>query len=253
MNFDAVVVAGGRGSRLGGEPKPLLVHRGKTLLEHSLEALADAARIAVVGPPELSAAVSRFAAAADPGQLILLTREHPAFAGPAAAVAAGLHALAEDTGAANASGESDDLEPEARSESPLTVVLAADLLDPGPAVAGVVAAAGRDFDAGSAWVPVDATGRLQPLSCAVATDALRAAVGAAEAGTGGLADSSMMLLLAKVHIVRLALDGVEFNDVDTWADAGRHGIGRPERNERPEDGTASGGTRGGTAGTGTVG
>ncbi|MET1036560.1 MAG: NTP transferase domain-containing protein [Arthrobacter sp.] len=222
MRYDAVVVAGGRGSRLGGEAKPLLVHAGRTLLGHALAAVSGAVRIAVVGPTGLARAVADHGAEADPGQLLLLTREEPAFGGPAAAVAAGLHAL-HDAALADARAGSEPPVP------PLTVVLAADLLDPAPAVRGVLEAAEGGYDAGSAWVPLDAAGRLQPLSCAVATAALREAVAAGEAAPGGLADSSMMRLLARVQIVRLSLDGVSFDDVDTWDDAGRAGISRPSR------------------------
>lgn len=78
--FDAIVLAGGRGSRLGGIDKSALVHRGSTLLEHSLAAVADARRVVLVGdrpaPHGVIGAV-----------------EDPPGAGPAAAVAAGLAAL----------------------------------------------------------------------------------------------------------------------------------------------------------------
>lgn len=246
MNFDAIVVAGGRGSRLGGRDKPLLLHRGTTLLDHALRATADARRIAVVGPTELNAAVSRYAAEADAGQVITLTREYPAFAGPAAAVAAGARALGD-----GAAGEV----PVPGSHAPLTLILAADLVEPAPIAAGILryalehppeapAQAGTAPDDqpaglaleefGTAWVPVDADGRLQPLSCVVETPALLRAIDAAEKPGEGLANSSMMRLLAKVQIVRVSLDGVDYADVDTWEDADNAGIARP-----PVDGRAT--------------
>lgn len=256
MNFDAIVVAGGRGSRLGGRDKPLLLHRGTTLLDHALRATAGARRIAVVGPTELNPAVSRYAAEADAGQVITLTREYPAFAGPAAAVAAGARSLGD-----RIAGEV----PVDRSHAPLTLILAADLVEPAPIAAGILrytfdhcaeapAAttpgttpgtapratgqaprtapdAERDGLAleefGTAWVPVDVTGRLQPLSCVIETPALLRAIDAAEKPGEGLANSSMMRLLAKVHIVRVGLDGVDYADVDTWEDADKAGIVRP--------------------------
>ena len=85
MEFDAIILAGGRSSRLGGVPKSGLIYDGATLLERSLRAAGAAGRTVVVGP--------------DPGDLpggVLTCREDPPFAGPAAAIAAGLAALAAD-------------------------------------------------------------------------------------------------------------------------------------------------------------
>ncbi|WP_275693401.1 NTP transferase domain-containing protein [Nocardioides sp. TF02-7] len=48
--FAAVVLAGGRGSRLGGFDKAGIEVRGRTLLEHALDAVVDAAEVVVVGP-----------------------------------------------------------------------------------------------------------------------------------------------------------------------------------------------------------
>ena len=77
MEFDALILAGGRSSRLGGVPKSQLLYDGATLLALSLSASAGAGATVVVGP--------------DPGTLpagVLSCREEPAFAGPAAAIAA---------------------------------------------------------------------------------------------------------------------------------------------------------------------
>lgn len=84
---------------------------------------------------------------------------------------------------------------------------------------------------GRAWVPVDEQGRLQPLSCVIETAALLRAIEAAEKPGEGLANSSMMRLLAKVQIVRVSLDGVDYADVDTWEDADKAGIARPSAPE----------------------
>lgn len=248
MNFDAIVVAGGRGSRLGGTDKPLLHHAGATLLDHALQATSAAQRIAVVGPSELNPVISAYAAEADAGQVITLTREYPAFAGPAAAVAAGLRALGD--------GAADEV-PVPGDHAPLTLILAADLIHPGPVAAAIVAHAVEHYPEGAAaapadqpvedpaddggpwtefgraWVPVDADGRLQPLSCVVETQALLRAIEAAEKPGEGLANSSMMRLLAKVQIIRVALDGVDYADVDTWEDADKAGIARPSARGGP--------------------
>uniref|UniRef100_UPI0039EF6021 molybdenum cofactor guanylyltransferase n=1 Tax=Sinomonas sp. G460-2 TaxID=3393464 RepID=UPI0039EF6021 len=50
LAFDAIVLAGGRSSRLGGYPKPRLVYEGVTLLDRALGAVSAARRVAVVGP-----------------------------------------------------------------------------------------------------------------------------------------------------------------------------------------------------------
>lgn len=245
MKFDAIIVAGGRGSRLGGRDKPLLAHGGTTLLEHALQAVSAANRIAVVGPTELNPVISQYAGGASPGQILTLTREYPAFAGPAAAVAAGLSSLGD--------GTAEEI-PTPVEHAHLTLILAADLIDPGPVVAGIVAHASEQEAAGwvqatpeidgieaeglgtegfgRAWVPVDANGRLQPLSCVVETAALLQAVESATRQGQGLANSSMMRLLAKVQIVRVSLDGVDYTDVDTWEDADRAGISRPPDSAR---------------------
>ncbi|MFC8046039.1 NTP transferase domain-containing protein [Nocardia sp. NPDC057353] len=94
---DAVVLAGGRASRMGGVDKPGIVVGGRSLLAAALAAVAGCARVAVVGPDR-----------AELGPEILQTREQPPGAGPVAALAAGLAALGADP-------------------APLVVVLAADL------------------------------------------------------------------------------------------------------------------------------
>ena len=77
-SYDAVVLAGGRAARLGGRAKPQLVVGGRTILESVLDAVADAGRRIVVGPPQpVPAGVG-------------LVREEPPGGGPVAALHAGL-------------------------------------------------------------------------------------------------------------------------------------------------------------------
>lgn len=216
MSFDAIIVAGGRGSRLGGVSKPLLTRNGRSLLASALQAVAAAGNIAVVGTQELAAVVEAYAAGAPAGQRVLITREDPVYGGPAAAVAAGRRAL--DAGP----GDPEDA-------AAYTVVIAADMLEPGPLVAAVLdAAVNSPAAAGStAWVPVDGEGRLQPLGCVIGTSALRAAIADAAAVAGTLENASMMRLLATVQIERLKLKDLDFSDIDTPADVGRYGIDMP--------------------------
>jgi len=79
--FDAVVLAGGRGRRLGGTDKPGLVVGGQSLLGAVISAVtsAGAERIVVVGPERPGA----------PGR-VRYAREDPPGRGPVAALACGL-------------------------------------------------------------------------------------------------------------------------------------------------------------------
>ncbi|WP_306360094.1 NTP transferase domain-containing protein [Nocardia sp. CC227C] len=81
---DAIVLAGGRATRMGGVDKPAIVVGGQSMLDAALGAVAGCARTVVVGPqrPEL------------PPE-ILQAQEIPAGAGPVAAIAAGLGVLAD--------------------------------------------------------------------------------------------------------------------------------------------------------------
>ena len=79
-DFDAIVLAGGTARRLGGTPKHAVIVDGQTLLARTLEAVAGAASIVVVGDANLRPLVG----AAE------VVREDPPLAGPAAGIAAAL-------------------------------------------------------------------------------------------------------------------------------------------------------------------
>jgi molybdenum cofactor guanylyltransferase len=76
--YTAVVLAGGRAARLGGQAKPQLVVGDRPMLATVLDAVADAAARIVVGPPQ--------PVPAD----VVLVREQPPGGGPVAALRAGL-------------------------------------------------------------------------------------------------------------------------------------------------------------------
>lgn len=78
MSFDAIVVAGGSGTRLGGRDKAELVVAGGRLLDIVIAACADAQRTVVVGPQRPTA------------RGVVWTCEDPPGGGPCAAVVAGL-------------------------------------------------------------------------------------------------------------------------------------------------------------------
>src|SRR5688572_27736790 len=73
MDFDAVVLAGGRAERLEGADKAALDVAGATLLDRALRAVAGARTVVVVGderPTDVP---------------VVWTRERPAYGGPVAA------------------------------------------------------------------------------------------------------------------------------------------------------------------------
>jgi molybdenum cofactor guanylyltransferase len=82
--YAAVVLAGGRGARLGGRAKPQLVVGDRTILAAVLAAVADAAQRVVVGPPQ------------PVPDGVLVVREQPPGGGPVAALRAGLEHVTAD-------------------------------------------------------------------------------------------------------------------------------------------------------------
>jgi molybdopterin-guanine dinucleotide biosynthesis protein A len=82
--YAAVVLAGGRAARLGGQAKPQLDVGGRPMLAAVLAAVADATPRIVVGPPQPV-----------PPEVVVV-REEPPRGGPVAALRAGLAAVATD-------------------------------------------------------------------------------------------------------------------------------------------------------------
>ena len=143
--YTAVVLAGGKAARLGGQAKPQLLVGGRSILAAVLEAVAGAERRIVVGPPQLVATN------------VLLVRERPPGGGPVAAVRAGLVDVASD----------------------VVVVLAGDL----PFLTTTVVDGLRERLTGDGVLVVDDTGRDQYLLGAWRTAALRAAMAAGSGPT----------------------------------------------------------------------
>ncbi|MCX6499273.1 MAG: NTP transferase domain-containing protein [Arthrobacter sp.] len=206
MEYDAVILAGGRSSRLGGACKAGLTVDGATLLELSLRAAGGARRAVVVGP--------------DPGGLppgVLGCREDPPFSGPAAAIAAGLSALAEAGAGA----------PAAPAPAPLTLVLACDMPRVAAAVGALLDAVANGADGGlDGAVAVSADGRRQPLVGLYGTTALRRAVADA-ARQNTLEGGSVFALLASLELCTVPVPPGSTDDVDTWEDASALGVSNP--------------------------
>ncbi|MGW2662383.1 NTP transferase domain-containing protein [Nocardia tengchongensis] len=182
---DAIVLAGGKASRMGGVDKPALVVGGQSMLDAALTAVAGCARTVVVGPhrPELPPEV-------------LQAQEIPAGAGPVAAIAAGLGALA---GCEFPAG--------------LIVVLAADM--PFLTAAAIDELLSHARESGSdAVFAADASGRPQYLVGVWRRAALEAALKALDSLV-----NRPMKALVPVDTAMVALPGVE--DCDTPEDVRR--------------------------------
>ncbi|MEO8907809.1 MAG: NTP transferase domain-containing protein, partial [Microbacteriaceae bacterium] len=222
MRMDAVVLAGGRSSRLAGRPKAQLVYRGTTLLERAITAAADtgARRIAVVGTDEHGAMNDRFLSARLASTRLILTREDPPFGGPAAGIAAGIAALdavAEDTVA--------EADAEADATTASVLVLACDLPQVARAVPALTAA--LPLPAGVDGVMLtDAAERAQPLTAIYRWSALHAAI-AERRGRGELNGLSVRALLGTLEIMTVTAPPGSTDDIDTPADAARFDIALP--------------------------
>lgn len=176
--FCAVVLAGGTAARMDGVDKASVEYAGRTLLEHALDALIDAAEVVVVGR------------AVPTTRPVTFTREDPPHGGPVAGLLTGRDALL-------------------RSPT-LLGVLAVDM----PRVSWSTfrrlreAAAGRD----GAFL-VDEEGRRQ---LAGVLDVAR--LDAVRPDLEGQHGMPLHRLLAGLDLALVPPDGDEARDVDTWAD-----------------------------------
>jgi molybdopterin-guanine dinucleotide biosynthesis protein A len=144
-SYTAVVLAGGKAARLGGRAKPQLLVGGRPILAAVLDAVADAERRIVVGPPQpVPAGVE-------------VVRERPPRGGPVAAVRAGLADVGTD----------------------VVVLLAGDL----PFVTAALVDELRGRLTADGVLVVDDTGRDQYLLGAWRTEPLRSAVATASGPT----------------------------------------------------------------------
>lgn len=196
MIVDAIVLAGGRSSRLGSFPKAELYFAGETLLSRTLSAVRIARRTVVVGPMPTEALPEG----------VLCTREDPPLGGPAAGIAAGANCLVSQPG-----------EP-----SEVILVVACDM----PNIEGVIPPLLEAFERqpdSDGIVPTDADGRRQPLAAAYRTASLVAAVRGHEMA-GSLSGVAVSVLIQDLALASLAVADQSTADVDNWEDADRLGV-----------------------------
>ena len=178
--FDAIIVAGGSGSRLGGVVKADLEVGGLRLLDRVLIAARHAQQRVVVGLVDVPAGVRQVV-------------EDPPGSGPAAGLVAGLDAI--------------------EVPSPWTVVLACDLPGAEEAVPQLIEAAMQGGDAdGHCLGAMDGTP--QWLLGIHRSDALRKAA----ADYGDPRGRSVRGLLAPLRLAVIADVDEVGKDVDTWGD-----------------------------------
>ncbi len=203
MTFDAIVVAGGRGSRLGGSDpgdKAVVELAGRPLVEHVLAALAGAERVVCVAgnlPSSLPG---------DPLRCV----EQPVGAGPLAAVAAGMQHIS----------------------APIVALVAADTPFIGESLNALQVALASG--AADAAVLTDGDGRRHYLAAMWRTDSLQAAL-------DGLGDAAGRSMRSLYDIPQLSVVGlIDINDaafdIDTHQDlavAERRIAGSTRRSTQP--------------------
>jgi molybdopterin-guanine dinucleotide biosynthesis protein A len=179
-HFDALVLAGGAATRLGGIDKMLVVVDGRRLIDHAMAAVEPARLTICVGSPRSGTSRARW------------TSETPPGGGPVAAIAAGLPLVT----------------------SPDVVLLAADLpfVRVGHVRRLVEALESSDGPAApDGAMFIDPQGRDQPLLSAWRTTALRSVIPAEPAGLG------LRRVLAPL-VVRRLVGGDDLLDCDTPED-----------------------------------
>lgn len=182
-DFDAIVLAGGQGKRLGGASKPDLLDRGTRLLDSALAAAAPARGIVVVAPDSVAVPDG-----------VRRTLEDPPFGGPVAGLAAGLTELSRE-----------------RTSAGIVAVLACDMPHLQEAVPRLVSA----LEAASGEVDGvclrDETGRRQWVAAAYRTAALAAVLDKPR-------DASMHRTLSSLNLLIEPARGGEARDIDVLSD-----------------------------------
>jgi molybdopterin-guanine dinucleotide biosynthesis protein A len=191
MIVDSLILSGGRSSRLGDSDKQKLQIDGESLLHRAVATVrtAGARHIVIVGDEGVDG--------------VPAVREDPAFAGPVAAIAAGLRALPGDAGA--------------------VLVIACDM--PGVEAALPVL---LDAFAHDGVIAVD-RGRRQQLAIVVRPRALAAAIDRLPS----VVDASMRALLGTLDLIDVVVPEGSTDDIDTWDDAARFGATRPTDRSTP--------------------
>lgn len=202
VSVDLLILAGGRGERLGGQDKAALELRGRSLLDRVLEGAGDlGGSVVVVGDTPVPAGVLR-------------TLEDPPDGGPVAGIAAGLAAL-EAAASSAPSSSARSLTSSSETRPGWVAVVAVDQPGAAPALAALRAALSEVPPEDDAVSHEDSTGHRQWLLAIYRRPALEAALRALPSPRG----VSVRRLVADLrwHVVERGTE--HLGDVDTWADA----------------------------------
>jgi molybdopterin-guanine dinucleotide biosynthesis protein A len=172
---------------------------GRALLDRVLDAVSGAERVVVVGDGPVPAGV-------------LLTREEPAYGGPAAGVVAGVRAL-------RAASGPEDPSAGMPVPAPVVLLLACDLPSAAAGVTLLMAAAEGDGELADVdgWSLAEPDGRLQWLFGLYRVSALERAA----AGLGDPTDRSMGALLGGLRLRAVPAPASITTDIDTPEDLDR--------------------------------
>jgi molybdopterin-guanine dinucleotide biosynthesis protein A len=185
--YAAIVLAGGRGDRLGGADKAAIEVGGASLFQRATAAVHGAHVTVAVGPTRRVP------------DGVITVEEEPRGGGPVAAIAAGLDAVARDAAA------------------DIVVVLACDMpLVDSAAVERLVRTLAESADADAAMY-VDDGGRRQFLAAAYR----RVAVADAIAALPSIDGASMRALVDGLTVAEIAAHPELTLDCDTWEDVER--------------------------------
>jgi molybdopterin-guanine dinucleotide biosynthesis protein A len=182
--WTALVLAGGRGSRLGNDDKAAITIAGVSALDHLLAGLPEMIPVVVAGPVRPTR------------RRVTFVREWPIHGGPVVGIASGLEAVS----------------------TPVTALLAVDM----PWAGGLAEHLIAEFAScdAAALVPVDGSGFRQPLCAVVRTEAVRAAL----RELGDPAGASLRDLMSLLDVRERPLDEGEMgwvDDIDTPEDLRR--------------------------------
>lgn len=209
--YDALVLAGGRGTRLGGIEKGTLELAGKSLLAVSLEAVSRGREVVVLGRHEDLAArrMDRSVRPAPAPRRFVSLPDDATFPGPAHAIFRALQYL-QNTG----------------TPAPFTVVVACDM----PAVAQglqrlTVAASRLERTGGGreGVIGVDSSGQEQLLLGVYRHRALYDSLAKLEVERGTLVNAPLRPAIGSLDLVRVDIGRLS-QDIDTPVDAARFGI-----------------------------
>ncbi|MCX4542534.1 NTP transferase domain-containing protein [Streptomyces sp. NBC_01565] len=183
MTYDAIVLAGGAATRLGGADKPALPVGTRTLLDRVLATCPDARTTVVVGSRRPTA------------RPVHWTRETPPGGGPLAALDAGLRA----------------------TTAPLVLVLSADL----PFLDRATVQALLNTPSADGATLRDPTGHDQPLVAAYRAEPLRREIALLATEHGTLANLPLRALTAELDLTPVSVTAtapLASFDCDTWED-----------------------------------